>query len=94
MYVSGRVVMLYRPLPSVSRQMRPVVNAVSTHTSAFATGSPLGVRSTPFSCGPLVSATSMDLSRVRSTAVEPTPVSAPAYHCGTARTFAGGTVHT
>src|SRR6266542_3879098 len=93
-YVDGRVDTAYAPSKPLGRQMRPVVNGVSTQTKTSGTASPASLRTRPLICGPLGKLMSSDASDERSNGVASTPPSTRSYQRPTARTWSGGSDHT
>src|SRR6185503_869090 len=95
MYVGpARVVTAYEPSNPVGRQMRPLVNGVSTQTRTSGTASPLSLRTRPFICGQPGSVMSSVASDERSKGSASTPPSPLVYQRPTARTRSGGSAHT
>src|ERR1700687_1528759 len=94
MYVDGRVVTVYVPSKPLGRQIRPLVNAVSTQTRTSGTGSPASLTTRPLTCGPLGRLMSSVASDERSNGVASTPPSTRLYQSPTARTRSGGGAQT
>src|ERR1700716_635652 len=95
MYVSpARVVTAYEPSKPLGRQIRPLVNAVSTQTRTSGTASPAPLTTRPVTCGPLGKVMSRVASDDRSNGVASTPPSTRLYQSPVARTRSGGSDQT